>query len=202
VATSHLPTIFLRLVAFVRARIFYVKAIRRLLMIALPTPPFTTIDISSLLDRQRRIMNELVDNRQRYPWTFRHGMRYTKAYRCWQGMKNRCLNPRNKDYRKYGGRGITVCDRWMKFENFFADMGKPPPGMTLDRRDNDGSYSPENCRWVLPLVQQNNQRTNRFIAHDGEIRTISQWARHLGVPDATLRTRIRRQWPIDEVLSK
>jgi hypothetical protein len=73
-------------------------------------------------------------------------------------MVQRCTNPNNADYDNYGGRGITVCEDWYSFENFFADMGVPPPGLTLDRIDNDGNYEPSNCRWATYSVQLQNRR--------------------------------------------
>lgn len=83
------------------------------------------------------------------------------TYKTWQHIKDRCFNPKNKAYKNYGGRGISVCDRWLKFENFLEDMGdRPSPKLTLDRRDNDGNYCKENCRWVTRKIQNNNKRVS------------------------------------------
>lgn len=103
----------------------------------------------------------------------------TSEYRSWQAMKNRCLNQRAQDYRHYGGRGITVCERWLRFDNFLADMGRrPTPLHTLDRVDSDGPYAPKNCRWAT----REEQARNRAYA------SVKAWevAKELGLSERTV----------------
>jgi len=91
-----------------------------------------------------------------------HGMCYTSTFKIWAGMLARCTNSKLACYKYYGGRGITVCDRWLKFENFLEDMGLRPPKLQIDRIDNDGNYEPGNCRWVTAAVNHSNRNINRF----------------------------------------
>lgn len=88
-----------------------------------------------------------------------HGAYDTRAHNSWSGMIQRCTNPNTKQFSDYGGRGITVCERWMTFANFLADMGQPPKGNTIERRNNDLGYTPENCEWATRKKQQRNRRT-------------------------------------------
>lgn len=93
-----------------------------------------------------------------------HGMRYSKIYAVWCTMRARCNNPNVKSFKNYGGRGIYVCKRWQTFENFFADMGNPPPGQTLDRIDNNREYEKSNCRWATRLEQRHNRRDKKLTS--------------------------------------
>ncbi len=108
----------------------------------------------------------------------------TPEYRTWDSMRRRCGNPADKQWPSYGGRGITVCERWQVFDNFIADMGprpKGPPKYTLDRIDNDGHYEPGNCRWATHQIQQNNKRSNRPITINGETMNLMQWLERVGI---------------------
>jgi hypothetical protein len=124
-------------------------------------------------------------------------------YRTWSGMVNRATSEVSsaKDYPKYRGRGIKVCDRWRVFENFLSDMGrKPTPSHSLDRIDNDGSYCPENCRWATRSEQQRNTRSNRLLTYKGETRCLTEWAEVKGVRRHVLNNRVRLGWTTEQIL--
>lgn len=123
------------------------------------------------------------------------GLSRTPMYQRWKGMIARCHDPNNHGFPNYGGRGIVVCERWQSsFEAFMADMGDPPsPEHTLDRIDNDGPYSPENCRWATNAEQGKNRRTTQLVTFRGVTLCISDWARMLGVSYQALQKRLNRQ---------
>ena len=126
-----------------------------------------------------------------------------RAHYCWIGMRSRCTNTRHKSFPDYGGRGITVDPAWEDFGRFYADMGDPPPVMTIERIDNDGPYSKANCRWATRKEQSRNRRTkNRFLEHNGERRLICEWAEHLGVNPRLLRVRLNRGWSVADTLTR
>lgn len=131
----------------------------------------------------------------------KHGMSFTPTYKIWSGMTKRCTNPNYFLYARYGGRGIKVCERWKKFENFLADMGERPEGMSIERMDNDGDYSPENCRWASRVEQANNMSSNRFLEFQGVRHTCAEWARKIGIRYATLQDRLRQGWSVEDTLT-
>lgn len=124
----------------------------------------------------------------------------TRTYRIWKKMRARCNEVRSVSYSRYGGRGITVCPRWDKFEAFLADMGECPPGLQIDRVDNGGNYEPGNCRWATRIEQANNRRSSRFLTVNGVRLTVSQWARVNGIHRSTIFGRLRRGWAHDRAV--
>ena len=121
----------------------------------------------------------------------------------WRSMINRCHRPEVENYPNYGGRGIAVCDRWRNsFDAFMSDMGERPPGGTIERRDNDGPYSPENCFWATRTVQAKNKRNNRLITANGRTMTMADWARELGINPAAILYRIRAGWTAERAVTE
>lgn len=114
------------------------------------------------------------------------------TYTSWTSMKTRCGNPQHKSYCRYGGRGISVCERWNSFDNFLADMGSRPLGTTLDRIDTDGHYEPGNCRWATRKQQMDNQRKTVFVECFGLRLTLADWSLRTGVSKESLRRRLLR----------
>jgi len=116
-------------------------------------------------------------------------------------MRGRCFNPDNAAWANYGGRGITVCERWREFENFLEDMGECPSGFTLDRYpNNDGNYEPGNCRWATYRQQNRNRRDNRIITHNGQQKCLAEWAELLNLNYEMLKSRLNRGWPIERAM--
>lgn len=135
--------------------------------------------------------------------TVTHGMSSSAEYRAWSHMIGRCEEERSKDYPRYGGRGIKVCERWRNsFENFFADMGpRPSEEHSIDRIESDGNYEPSNCRWATKSQQALNKNTFRRIVHAGMSMTVSQWAKHTGISIATIKWRLKQGLSPDRVLA-
>lgn len=131
------------------------------------------------------------------------GMCESTEYTSWQEMKRRCYTTNYKDYHLYGGKGITVCQRWLDaFVNFFEDMGpKPFKEATIDRKDGNGNYEKDNCRWASKTEQSQNTSKTRMLTYNGETYCLREWARRLGISHCTLRSRLNKGWPPEKVFS-
>lgn len=134
-----------------------------------------------------------------------HGMRYTRLYKIWRSMKNRCSCSSWEDYKNYGGRGITVCDEWKEsFESFrdWAFANGYSDGLSIDRIDVNGNYEPSNCRWATVKQQANNTRSNLYLEFNGEVKTAKEWADELGLNYNTLYSRITTKgWSVEKALT-
>lgn len=126
-----------------------------------------------------------------------HNTRNSPTYRSWSQMRKRCKS----DLPRYGGRGIVVDPRWESFENFLADMGERPIDCTLDRVNNDGPYSPGNCRWATQITQSNNRYNHRWVTYQGRTQTVAQWAREVGMSRGVLNNRIKGGWDVERALT-
>lgn len=125
----------------------------------------------------------------------------SKTYTAWQAMLSRCQAPNYINFKNYGGRGINVCKRWQKFENFLEDMGERPDGLSLDRIENDKGYYKENCRWATRIEQQNNRRNNRKITFNSKTQTLAQWEQELGLNKCIVSGRLRLGWSVEMALT-
>lgn len=131
-----------------------------------------------------------------------HGLSDTSEYVAWRGMLARCFNKNSPNYKNYGGRGITVCADWLKFENFISDMGnKPTVEHSIDRYPNvNGNYQPDNCRWATNAEQQRNRRSNVKFTYKGKTQCLTEWAEEYGMSRKTCTQRFNKGWPIDKIL--
>lgn len=132
-----------------------------------------------------------------------HGKLETPTYRSWYAMLTRCTNKNTKSYHHYGGRGITICDKWMSsFENFLHDMGERPLKKSLDRIDVNGNYEPDNCRWATALEQARNTRAVRILHFNGISKCVTEWAEIIGISPKVIYSRLQNGIAIEEVLHK
>jgi len=132
----------------------------------------------------------------------KHGLSRSPEFTTWHSMFERCNNPRNKAYAHYGGRGISVCDRWSAFETFYEDMGpRPSPNHSIDRIDNAKGYCKVNCRWATQTTQNRNSRRNRVLTFNGKAMCLSEWSEQLSISIQTLHSRLRRGWSVERALT-
>lgn len=134
----------------------------------------------------------------------KHGMVGTPVYRSWAGMKNRCTNANDPHWPRYGGRGISVCERWLEsFSNFYEDMGDSPfAGAEIDRIDNNGNYSPDNCRWATRAEQSRNRRSNIVLEYQGLKMCLAEWSRYTGIHYCVIKKRYLRGLTPDRILER
>jgi hypothetical protein len=136
--------------------------------------------------------------------SFSHGHalrgKRTSTYQIWEGIKKRCTSPKCQAYKNYGGRGITICDRWLDFANFLSDMGERPNGLCIERVNNQKGYSPENCTWATRKEQAKNRRNTRFVTAFGETLSIAEWCGKTGLSYSTVYLRLRTGKTPEEAL--
>ncbi len=130
----------------------------------------------------------------------KHNLCDSRTYHTWENMIQRCTNFNCKNYENYGGRGIKVCKKWWKFEGFLQDMGERPPGLTLDRIDNDGDYCKENCRWATYAIQRRNRNDIRWITINNKTMCLKDWCNVRKLNYKTIIKRLSLGWPISKVL--
>lgn len=131
-----------------------------------------------------------------------HGLSDTPEYHIWEKMLHRCNNKNDPAYHNYGGRGICVCKRWRKFEHFIADMGvRPSKKHTLERKENDGNYCPDNCVWVTRKVQARNRRTNRVLTFQGRMQCLEEWSEETGIHRQVIWDRLNTGWSVVDALT-
>jgi hypothetical protein len=141
-------------------------------------------------------------NKKRTGFRKENSAKRNKSYEVWCGMLARCRNPNKKAFKHYGGRGISVCERWQSsFEAFLEDMGERPEGMTIERIDNNGDYEPENCKWASPSEQARNKRSTVRITAEGRTQCLSDWAKEKGLNPTSITERLDRGWTEEEAVA-
>ena len=132
-----------------------------------------------------------------------HGLSRTREFRIWAGIRSRCNDTNSSIYKYYGERGIKICEKWDNFESFLADMGKcPEPGYSIERLNNDGPYSPENCIWADRKTQARNRTNSRKVTYRGQILTLAEWSEILNMRYSVLHCRLQRNWSDERTLTQ
>lgn len=143
--------------------------------------------------------NEMIGNLNKT-----HHKYNTRLHGIWAAMKSRCYNPKNNRFKNYGGKGIEVCEDWQSFKPFYdwAMANGYREDLTLDRKDGNKNYCPENCRWATQEEQQNNRSNNHLITYNGETHTLAQWAKLKNINSATLAARLKKGWSTEKAMTK
>lgn len=134
---------------------------------------------------------------------YKHGKRNTRLFSIWANMVTRCYNPNATGYKKYGGRGITICDEWRDNFEVFYDWSMSngySDELTIDRINNDGNYEPTNCRWATVKTQSNNRGSNHYVNINGVVRTLTEWCELCGINYRTVQDRLKRGWSVEKAL--
>lgn len=133
-----------------------------------------------------------------------HRADYDRLYRIWKAMRTRCNNPHTKEYHRYGGRGIKVCDEWNDYIVFrdWAYQNGYTEKLTIDRIDNNKNYSPDNCKWSTLVEQQQNRCTCRMITYNGKTQNMTLWAKELGIPSYRIKKRLQLGWSFEDAINK
>jgi hypothetical protein len=139
--------------------------------------------------------------RKKFPRASRPSSPLYGEYQVWKAMKRRCFYKKDKHYQDYAGRGITICDRWLKFENFIEDMGPRPKGTSIDRINNCGNYEPSNCRWATKSQQQSNKRNAVLLTLNGKTKNLNHWAKEIGIERRTISARLKYGWSVEQALT-
>lgn len=168
-------------------------------------------DCGNITQRDRQTLIKAPSNCEkcRFPGTAPKGWSRTPEYKRWQGMILRCTRRDTPDWKNYGGRGISVHQDWLHgrdgmtgLETFIADMGTPPTGATLERKDNNKGYSAENCIWASRTAQSRNRRGLRLVSWRGETHSVGEWAEITGIAYFTLMRRIKAGWPVERAMTE
>ena len=143
------------------------------------------------------------NNRLTHGRSLRADHKYDKGYRTWLNIRARCNTPSSAAYARYGARGIKVCERWNSFENFISDMGEPPTSMhSIERKNNSRGYEPSNCIWLPVSEQARNKGDNRWLAANGEVKLLEDWARIREINKTTIFMRLARGWSEQDAIMR
>ena len=148
--------------------------------------------------------SDLINGRRKTCGHYHHNLGNTDINNVWRAMKRRCYNKNVADFSRYGGRGISVCEEWkndfLTFYRWAMENGYKK-GLQIDRINSDGNYEPSNCRWISPKENSNNRKSNHLLTLNGKTQNLKKWSEELGIPYATIKTRLKHRLPVEKVLN-